>query len=120
MSSYVGRPCDHLYHGCTENYRDQVKRQSQEWSEGKVLGDLYLSGKNYFYPAWRMAVWNTACITVRASQLHYRVNININGQAVFQSQDIADDFFNSSKDLKWSRITEQKQLNCQTSLNLSI
>ena len=95
LSSYVGKSCDQFYEGCTENYRDKVV--AQQWIRGKVFGSLYLAGNDYFYPVWRPAVWNTACISVRASQLHYRVNININGQTVFQSQDIAEDFLNSSQ-----------------------
>ena len=46
---------------------------------------------------WWPAVWNSACITVRPSQQFYRLNININGQTVFQSEDIDEDFLNSSK-----------------------
>ena len=97
LSSYVSKPCDRLYRGCTDNYKDQVERQEHQWSQGKVFGDLYLSGKNYFYPVWLPGVWNTACITVRATQQYYRVNLNLNGQNVFQSKEIAEDFFKSSK-----------------------
>ena len=62
-----------------------------------MFGSLYLSGNDYFYPVWWPAVWNSACITVRPSQQFYRLNININGQTVFQSEDIDEDFLNSSK-----------------------
>ena len=95
LSSYVGKPCDQFYEGCTESYR--IKVDAQQWIRGKVFGSLYLSGNDYFYPVWWPAVWNTACITIRAGRQHYRVNININGRAVFQSRDIAGDFLNSSK-----------------------
>ena len=62
-----------------------------------MFGNSYLAGTNYYYPAWRPTVWNTACITVRANQLHSRVNININGQTAVQNEDIADNVLNSSK-----------------------
>ena len=95
LSSYVGKYCDQFYQGCTENYRDKVATQG--WIRGKVFGSLYLSGNDYFYPVWWPAVWNTACITIRASQQHYRINVNINGHTVVQTEDIADDFLNSSE-----------------------
>ena len=95
LSSYLGKSCDQFYQGCTENYRDKV--EAHQWIRGKVFGSLYLSGNDYFYPVWWPAVWNTACITIRASQQHSRVNININGHTVFQSQEIANDISNSSK-----------------------
>ena len=95
LSSYVGKSCDQFYQGCTENYRDKV--EAQQWIRGKVFGDFYHSGHFYFYPVWWLEIWNTACITVRASQQHSRVNININGHTVVQSQDIAEDILNSSQ-----------------------
>ena len=94
LSSYVATPCDLLYQGCTENYRGRL--ETQQWMRGQVFGRSYLSG-DYFYPVWWPGVWNTACITIRASQQHYRVNININGQTVVQAQDIVDNDLNSSQ-----------------------
>ena len=81
--------------GCTENYREKV--EGQQWIRGKVFGSLYLSGNDYFYPVWWPAVWNSACISLRAGQQYYRLNVNINGQTVFQSEEIAEDFLNTSK-----------------------
>ena len=95
LGSFVARSCDQFYQGCTEYYRDKV--ETQQWIRGKVFGNVYLSGNDYFYPVWWPAVWNTACITIRASQQHYRVNININGHTVVQTEDIADNVLNSSK-----------------------
>ena len=97
LSSYVAGPCDQFYQGCTEDYREKV--EGDQWIRGKVFGSLYLSGKDYdyFYPVWWPEVWNSACIIVRASQHHYRVDININGQNVIQSEAIKEDFLNSSK-----------------------
>ena len=97
LCSYVGKSCDHYYQGCTENYKEKL--DGLQWIRGKVFGELYLAGSNYyFYPVWLPAVWNTFCITVRSSQQHYRVNININGQTILETGDIdQNDFFNSSK-----------------------
>ena len=97
LSSYVARPCDQKYQGCTEYYRDRL--ETQQWIRGKVFGSSYLSGSgnHYIYPVWGPGVWNTACITIRVSQQHYRVNININGHTVVQTEDIAEDILNSSQ-----------------------
>ena len=96
LCSYVGKSCDQYYQGCTENYKEKL--EGQQWIRGKVFGELYLSGNNYyFYPVWGPSVWNTVCITVTASQQYYRVNININGHSMVETRDIENDFFNSSK-----------------------
>ena len=100
LSSYLAKSCDDFYEGCTEIYREKIAGHRQQWTEGKVFGNLQLLGKawnEYFYYPWWPGVWNTACITVKASEQHSRVNININGQTVFQTEDIADVFFKSFK-----------------------
>ena len=97
LGSYLAMSCDQSYTGCTQEYRDIFRASQLSWISGSVFGYFSLSNTPQFYPAWWPAVWNTACITIRASQQHYRVNININGHAVFQSRDIAGDFLNSSK-----------------------
>ena len=95
LGSYIARSCEQLYEGCTEKYRERV--DAQQWIRGKVFGNSYIFGYNYYYPVWWPLVWNTACITIRASQQYSRVNININGITVVQTEDIADNVLNSSK-----------------------
>ena len=97
LSSYLAKPCEHLFQGCTDIERERIAGQHRQWTEGKVFGSSYISGHQYYYPVWLPGVWNTVCITVRASQQHYRLNININGHTVVQTEDIADDFSNSFK-----------------------
>ena len=77
------------------NTKDMV--ENQQWIRGKVFGVSRLSGKYYFYPVWWPGVWKTFCMTVKASQQHYRITININGQTVVQTEDIADNVLNSSQ-----------------------
>ena len=93
LGCFVARSCDQLYRGCTEHNREKV--ETHQWIRGKVFGNSYLTGNNYYYPVWSPAVWNTACITVRTSQQHYRININ--GLTVLQIEDIADNVLNSSE-----------------------
>ena len=95
MGSYVARPCEKKYEGCTENNRDRL--ETQQWIRGKIFGTSYISGYNYYYPVWWPTVWNTVCMTVRVSQQHSRVNININGHTVVQTEDILNNVLNSSE-----------------------
>ena len=95
LCAYVGKSCDQYYQGCTENYKE--KFQTQQWIRGKVFGDLYLSGNYFFYPGWLPGIWNTVCISIKASHQSYRVNINLNGETVVQTGDMVGDFFGSSK-----------------------
>ena len=95
LCSYVGKSCDFFYQGCTENYIE--KFEGQQWIRGKVFGNFYISGYNYFYPVWLPAVWNTFCITIRATHQYYRVNITINGHKMVETREIANDFSKSSK-----------------------
>ena len=95
LASYVARTCEKKYEGCTEYLKDKV--ETQQWIRGQVFGSMFVPGNDYFYPVWWPGIWNTACITIRASQQHYRLNININGHTVVQTQDIVDNVLNTTK-----------------------
>ena len=97
FSSFVARPCDsdQSYKGCTKDYKDIFSRNNVTWIRGKAFGCLFISGRNFFYPAWLPAVWNTACLSASPGLGRYRMNIN--GLTVLEITDFTGHLFESDK-----------------------
>ena len=90
LSSYVARPCDQMYSGCTQEYQDIFPKDDIQWIRGKIFGYLFISD-DHCYPGWWPAVWNSACISASPPRGHYRININ--GLTVWQKRDFARNLF---------------------------
>ena len=66
-----------------------------QWMSGKVFGYFSISDSPHFYPAWRPAVWNTACLTASPGRGHY--GLNINGLPVLEIQNFTSNLFSRDK-----------------------
>ena len=100
LGSYVAMPCDQLYPGCTQEYKDIFTENQLAWISGKVFGDFFISNNHYFYPAWGSAVWNSVCLTARAGLGHFRLNIN--GLTALEIKDFDSNLFKKEKVTSYS------------------
>ena len=95
LSSFVAMSCEGSYSGCTQEYRDMLSEKQVQWMSGKVFGYFSISDSPHFYPAWRPAVWNTACLTASPGRGHY--GLNINGLTVLEIQNFTSNLFSRDK-----------------------
>ena len=75
LGSYVARPCDQSFRGCTEEYKNIFSDAQLAWISGSVFGYCFVSNTPQFYPAWWPAVWNTACLTASPHLGTFRIRV---------------------------------------------
>ena len=70
LSAYVALPCEYIYQGCTQRYRDKVGKR---WRQGRVLGFYWeATGSNKYYEAWIPGLWHSLCVTIRTGEIEAR------------------------------------------------
>ena len=87
LGAYVTQPCDDLYTGCTQRYKDI---HGPAWKHSGVVGYVGDGVFNENFPAWQPAVWNSACVTVVPAQ--GSLTVVLNGRRVLETAGYQMDF----------------------------
>ena len=80
--------------GCTKTYQDTLANNHYQWIRGKVFGMVFIDNNWKIFHLWPAMEWSSGCVTASRDGA-YRVNIN--GQTLLQSDNIASNIFKSSR-----------------------
>ena len=66
-------PCDHLYMGCTDSYKE---RFGARWEQGRTFGRVFDGGRQEDFPSWQPGTWTSFCLTASSEEEMFRLMIN--------------------------------------------